>query len=274
MAWIWFLALLLVLGLLFLYLTLPGRASKAQLAPFRGVNHAHRGLYTPEGIPPENSLPAFAAAKEAGYGIELDVQLSSDEQVVVFHDDDLARVCGVNSRVDHYTYQALQNFSLAGSTERIPLFSQVLALLDGAVPLIVELKMGPKNDRLCQLTYEILKEYKGPVCVESFDPRIVRWFKKNAPELLRGQLSAPPSVLETGLAGRLVGWGLTNFLGRPQFIAYQTAKHPFPVSFARLFAFRVVWTLMPEHDAAAWLQKNDAAIFEHYRPTPRFTPPT
>lgn len=270
MPWIIASLVLLALAALFLFLLMPERTDKKRFAAFWGVNHAHRGLHTPDGSIPENSLAAFDAAKRAGYGIELDVQLSSDGQVVVFHDDELERVCGVPGRVDSYTYDELRSLRLDGTDQHIPLFSEVLELVDGAVPLIVELKMGPQNDRLCREVHEILAAYTGSYCVESFDPRIVRWFKKNAPQVLRGQLSAPPEVLESGLSGCIVAWGLSHFLGRPHFIAYQTAKMPWPILIARKFAFRVVWTLTPKYDIESWQRKSDAAIFEHYTPPTHF----
>ena len=84
----------------------PGRFTAAQAAPFSGVNYAHRGLYAQDQSVPENSLPAFAAAVENGYGMELDIQLSQDGEVVVFHDDTLARMCGIQGRVDAFALAA------------------------------------------------------------------------------------------------------------------------------------------------------------------------
>lgn len=270
MGWIITAVAAAILVAVFVFLSAPGRAGKDAFGAFAGRSFAHRGLHSKDKTVPENSLAAFAAAKSAGYGIELDIQLTKDGQVVVFHDDELERVCGVPGRVDSYTYEELCDFAIEGTSERIPLFTEVLSLVDGAVPLIVELKMGPQNEKLCRLAYEILSGYSGAFCIESFDPRIVGWFKKEAKGFIRGQLSAPPDVLENGISGRIVSWGLSHFLGRPQFIAYQAARLPLPVIFARHFAFRVVWTLTPEHDVDAWLKKNDAAIFEHYDPPAYF----
>lgn len=264
------LAALAVLLLAFLFLAMPGRSAPEAKAPFWGLNHAHRGLHTADKSRPENSLAAFGAAVEAGYGIELDIQFSKDGQVVVFHDDDLLRVCGVEGRVDSFTCEQLREMRLEGTDEGIPLFTEVLALVDGKSPLIVELKTGPQNAALCKAALDILQAYKGPYCVESFDPRIVGWFKKNAPGVLRGQLAAPPHVLEQGAAGCLIGWGLSHFLGRPQFIAYQAVKRPLPVRFAMAFAMRVVWTLTLQLDAKAFEAASDAAIFEHYLPPTHF----
>ena len=123
------LAVLLVPPLLFVYFTLPGHAKKDKKAHFYGRNIAHRGLYESDQSVPENSLGAFKRAVEHGYGIELDVQLSADGQVVVFHDDTLSRVCGLDKRVDELDYEELQKLSLFGTNERIPLFSEIPVLV-------------------------------------------------------------------------------------------------------------------------------------------------
>ena len=129
------------------WLLAPGTATKRQRAPFYGANFAHRGLHSRDKSVPENSLEAFRLAAEAGYGVELDVQLSKDGQVVVFHDNDLERVCGVEDRVDEWTYEELQTLRLVGTEQRIPLLSEVLQVIRGRGPLIVELKSGSSARR-------------------------------------------------------------------------------------------------------------------------------
>ena len=258
------------LGLLALPILLaaPGRGGKKKL-PFQGRNFAHRGLHTPDKQIPENSLAAFGRAAEAGYGMELDVQLSRDGQVVVFHDDDLLRVCGREERVEALTWPELHALSLCGTEERIPLFSQVLDLVDGRTPLIVELKSGKRNRELCRKTLALLRGYSGEACVESFDPRIVAWFRFHAPELLRGQLAQPPELYKSKApaARFLLGNTLLNFLSRPQFIAYKIGPRPLAVRLAELLgAMRVGWTSHdPENERG-----RDAVIFEFYRPETRF----
>ena len=160
----------------------PAKADKEKKAPFLGRYYAHRGLHNTDGTAPENSLPAFIAAAEHGYGIELDVHITKDDQIIVFHDDDLLRMCGVDAKTEDFTYAQLQELTLAGTEHRIPLFSEVLEVYAGAGPMVLELKTGPRKYELCEKTYAELKGYVGDVCIESFDPRIVRWWKKNAPE--------------------------------------------------------------------------------------------
>ena len=156
-----------------LFMLAPGRASRRQKAPFLGRNFAHRGLHTSNKAVPENSLEAFRLAAENGYGAELDVQLSKDGQVVVFHDDTLNRVCGIHGRVDDFDYSELSHMKLCGSEWGIPLFTDVLSVINGRVPIICELKTGPRNAELCRKTYNLISSYKGDICIESFDPRIV-----------------------------------------------------------------------------------------------------
>lgn len=263
-------AILVLLVALFVFLLKPGRPGAQQQKPFMGLNVAHRGLHTGNASVPENSLPAFEKACEAGYGIELDLQLSKDGYVVVFHDDTLTRICGVDARVDSKTLAELQELRLLESSESPPLFSDVLALVNGRVPLIVELKMSRQNALLCQKTLALLQDYAGDYCIESFDPRIVGWFKTNAPSILRGQLSSPPNKLGNGILGVLVGNLLSNFLARPQFIAYDIAGKPLLARLGSRGAMKVAWTVRPNNTIAEIEKQNDAVIFELYTPPTHF----
>ena len=254
-----------------LYLVAPGAHTRAAAAPFTRRYFAHRGLYSADQTVPENSLAAFEAACSAGYGIELDIQLSKDGQVVVFHDDDLKRACGVDQKVSALPFDELEALSLFETDQKIPLFTAVLDLVAGRVPLIVELKsQGPKNDELCQKAKDILLGYRGDYCVESFDPRIVRWFRMTAPWVLRGQLACPERSYNADtprFAAKVFSRCLCNFYGRPQFIAYEVAGKPFPVRLAEAMgAMRICWTSHNKKDCAG----NDAVIFEHYTPDQTF----
>ena len=142
---------------------------------FTRVNYAHRGLHDIANGIPENSVAAFRLSAEAGYGTEFDIQLSKDGQVVVFHDDDLKRVCGVDARVDSLDYDELKKLRLLGTDEHIPLFTEVLDIFRGTkAPLIVELKTGRRNDELCDKAIKILAGFEGNFCIESFNPFIVK----------------------------------------------------------------------------------------------------
>ena len=249
-----------------IFLVAPGKIRRKQKEPFKNRNFAHRGLHKRDRSIPENSLAAFERASRYGYGIELDVQLSRDGEVVVFHDDTLNRVCGVDARVDEKTLAELKQLSLCGTGETIPLFSEVLRTVRGRGALIVELKNGKRNRELCEKTYALLRRYSGDYCIESFNPFIVRWFRLNAPEVVRGQLANPPADYNgevNPVTGFLLGNVLLNFLGRPQFIAYKLAKKPFTVKLSEfLGAMKICWT---SHE---WVNEkgHDAVIFEYYKP--------
>ena len=247
----------------------PGHASYRQKAPFLGRNIAHRGLHSRDRSVPENSLAAFRLAAEMGYGIELDVQLSKDGYVVVFHDDTLERVCGVPERVSELSFAELRRLRLCGSDEPIPLFTDVLDLVAGRVPIICELKTGKRNRELCRKTYNYISHYTGDICVESFDPTIVAWFRFHARELLRGQLAAPAEDYreQSPLTAFLLSRTLLNVLSRPQFIAYKLGRRPLSVRLAEAMgAMRVAWTSREVRNE----KRKDTVIFEFYKPRIRF----
>jgi len=258
------------------YCVAPGRISpgaKKAAKVFYGLNCAHRGLHTKDQTVPENSIPAFAAARDAHYGVELDVQLSKDDKVVVFHDNDLIRVCGVDDAVINKEWNELSELKLFSTEERMPLLTEALETL-GDTPVIVELKSaGPNNEKLCEETLKILRAQGQRWCIESFDPRIVAWFQKNAPDVLRGQLSCLPREFSgvSKATAFLLGNMLTNFISRPHFISYSVAGRPLTVRFCRLMQpMNVVWTTQPGHDIARCEKQNDTIIFEYYEPAPRY----
>lgn len=254
-----------------LWMIAPGHITAEQKKPFLGRNFAHRGLHTEDKSVPENSLQAFDLACRAGYGIELDVQLSKDGQVVVFHDDDLKRVCGVDSPVCEKTYDELHAMSLCGTDQTIPLFTDVLKVVDGRGPLIVELKTGKRNRELCKKTLAILREYKGEYCIESFDPSIVMWFRFHARDIVRGQLSMARKEYQAEHMAKplpfILSRTLLNFTCRPQFIAYQLVKMPLTCRIAcRLGAMNVAWTSLDAKNEKG----KDAVIFQFYRPKQKY----
>ncbi|MEG2053309.1 MAG: glycerophosphodiester phosphodiesterase family protein [Oscillospiraceae bacterium] len=256
-----------------LFLLRPTRLKPEQKAAFSHRNYAHRGLYSPDQTVPENTLLAFSRAIEAGYGFEFDIQMSKDGDIVVFHDDIVDRMTTEKGRVDSFTTEQLLAMPLANTEHRIPLFENVLKLVAGQVPLIIELKPSPNYKELCQKAVEMLKNYQGVYCVESFDPRIVRWFKKNEKSIVRGQLANPMKDYK-GLpkfATFCLANSLSNVMCRPHFIAYKTNKSSPLVRLAEgMGAMTVVWTVRPEHKAKFFEETCDCVIFEHYLPDPKF----
>ena len=258
--------------------TVPGTdpRRRALRADFAGRNYAHRGLFTKDQSTPENSLPAFAAAAEAGYGIELDVQFSADRQLLVFHDDTLDRMTGTHGWVRDFAYADIAAMPLLGTAYHAPLFAEVLATVAGRVPLIVEIKSRSAYsdaylDELCRAVLTALDGYAGPYCIESFDPRVVARIRHLAPGVLRGQLADSYQSHRKEGAGPLHAWVLSHCLGnvfsRPDFIAWGPAPRNWAVRLcAALGAMMVYWTALPEDDQAALQRDNDAVIFQWYTP--------
>jgi len=255
----------------------PRKLSDDRDKPFKNRYFAHRGLHSRDGSVPENSIASFSAAVNAGYGIELDIQLSKDNEVVVFHDDGLKRVCGKEGLVLDYDLAELKKMRLLDTDECIPTFKEVLDVVDGRVPLIVEFKGGKRNKILCEKAMSYLREYdkahggtgKGSslFCVESFDARIVFWFRRNAPDLYRGQLANAMEEYDDNLPWILrftSAHCLFNFGARPHFIAYGlVGKKPWTVRLAEyLGAKKVCWTSHNPEDK----EGNDTVIFEFYNP--------
>jgi len=268
-------AVLVALFALYCFFVSPRRAEPTNKAPFVGLMAAHRGLYEKDQSVPENSLEAFRRAAEAGYGVELDVQLSKDGAVVVFHDDTVDRMTENKGRVDSFTLSELQAMPLRGTEHRIPLFTDVMAVLDGVSPTIVELKSTENYPELCEKTLAILRTLKGPFCVESFDPRIVRWFYKHAPDLVRGQLTESFQYWRKAGAplhkALLMHTLFVNFLTHPQFIAFGRGRRPLCWFLARpMGAMTVFWTERPDSDHAKLQKRYDCRIFEHCRPETRY----
>ena len=214
------LIIMLLLVALYLFLIAPNRPGK-DFSRLLKVDYAHRGLHGQEADVPENSLAAFRKAVEAGYGIELDVQCTLDGVLAVFHDETLKRMCGEEKRLADCTMEELQTYALSETGERIPSFQAVLELVDGRVPLIVEIKPYQNVQSLAAAVFAALSRYKGPYCVESFHPLVLRWFKRNAPETIRGQLAMGGHAHKGHQIRDLVlKHMLLNAFSRPDFIAY------------------------------------------------------
>ncbi len=269
---IWVILFILVaLFLIYLVFVMPRMLNRADRTPFMNRWYAHRGFHDNESDAPENSIPAFKKAVEKGYGIELDVQLTKDEKVVVFHDNDLKRVCGVDAPVNSMTYEELQELTLCSSKERIPLFEEVLSTVGGKVPLIVEIKMVDDKTRVCELANEILVNYEGLYCVESFHPVAVKWFKDHRPELMRGQLSSnfgAESGKRENFGMFAVHFLISNIICRPDFVAYCC---DFPNNFGFLLtkcfgALPVAWTVKSPEKLLKVYGKYKLFIFEGFSP--------
>ena len=261
---------IVVVLLLFLYLFMVAPKKNSKMERFKTVLYAHRGLHNDTRA--ENSMSAFRAAVEAGYGIELDVRLSSDGKIVIFHDDTLDRVCGIEGRVLDFTADELAGFKLCGTDDGIPLFSDFLALVDGRVPLLVEIKENAGDSSVSKAVCEMLKDYKGEYIIESFNPMSLRVVKHMLPDIPRGILSHRYYEYEKYRKPLFFFLQalMLNFVCRPAFIAYD---HRHASAFGlrlvhKLFRVPIIaWTVCSAEDEAI-ARKNgfEGIIFEKYIP--------
>ncbi|MBM6859641.1 glycerophosphodiester phosphodiesterase [Clostridium saudiense] len=228
---------------------------------------AHRGLHSDDGMIPENSLEAFKKAIENNYGIELDVSFTKDKKTVVFHDDNLLRMTGLNKKISDCTLEELQSLYLDNTDYKIPTFNEVLNLVDGKVPLIIEIKSNRDRDGLCNAIKNELVDYNGKFCIESFDPLIMSRIKKNMPDVIRGQLSMKftnetksPKGLKIALE-----YLLLNFKSRPHFIAYNwiDSNNLSLRILRKLGIITVAWTVNSEKALEVSNERFDSIIFEH-----------
>ena len=234
--------------------------------------YAHRGLYNNEAGIPENSLLAFRAAVEKGFGSEVDV-----------HDSALDRLCGVQKIVEESTLEELRGLRLLATDEQIPTFEEVLEVYAWSgsgelpAPLIIEAKT--RNNNAEQLTEKIMQALDlRPVraCIESFDPRVLQWLRQNRPEMLRGQLSenflVDRQTKHMNIATRAGATALFgNSVGRPDFISYkfEDRKNPFvKLACNTMGAHLITWTVRSEEDMIASELEGAPVIFEGFIPTP------
>lgn len=264
-------AIVLIVVVLYFLAIMPRMLHRPDYKILAGYQYAHRGLHDNATEAPENSMAAFRKAVEAGYGIELDVQLTKDRIPVVFHDESLERVCGVKGNVRDYTYEELQEFTLCQSEEKIPMFADFLKLVDGKVPLIIEIKIHENYQIVCEKADELIRAYQGKYCIESFHPLAVYWYRKNRPQVIRGQLSSrlsEPGKPES-LLYKMVHYLLFNCVGKPDFIAYEHL-HEKNISrrICRYFykALSVAWTIKSQEQLDNNQDKFDLFIFEGFIP--------
>lgn len=257
--------------ILYFLAIMPRMTSRPDRTPLLGWYYAHRGFHDLEEGAPENSLKAFQRAVDKGYGIELDVQMSRDGIPVVFHDFTLKRVCGREGKVADYTCRELAGMSLCGAGEGIPTLEEVLGLVGGRVPLIVELKIERTDLSVCRAASELLEKYEGAYCVESFNPLGVFWYRRKHPEVVRGQLS-DNFAAETGdrsILMQCLRHLLFNWLTKPDFIAYHW-KYTGAVSRSiccRIYgAMGAAWTVRSKEQKEELEKEYELLIFENFEP--------
>ncbi len=269
------LIIVLLLAATYAFLIMPRRRHPAVLDGLIGGRTAHRGLHDAAAGVPENTLLAFGRAAEKGYGMEFDVRFTADGQLVVMHDDDLERMTGYEGKVSRTDLAQLEALRVGGTDQTIPRFEQVLELVDGRVPLIIELKVcGNDYARLAEEVCRVLDGYRGPFVIESFDPRLVRWLRKNRPDIARGQLMEYyrrhgskdfPVVLDFIIHSQII-----NCYSRPDFVAINHEDRdslPMRLSRRLFHTPEFDWTVRTQQQADASRADGSACIFENFIPS-------
>ncbi|AFI62434.1 glycerophosphodiester phosphodiesterase [Bifidobacterium animalis subsp. animalis MCC 1489] len=274
------------------------------LARRMALRAGYGSIDEPGPLAPENSLAAFAAAAEAGYGIELDVQLTLDNKVVVAHDPDLLRVAGDPRNIRDLTYDELVRIPLfptaapgaevspllpgatenpplvttpsqaqAGYYQHVPLLEDVLRVVDGRVPIIVEFKFenyrtwDDRDEELMQTAADLLDAYQGLYVVESFNPAAMNWYKREHPDVCRGQLAEDTAFTANPMlwmGGKL----MFNEISRPDFVAYDFKNGDGAMLrfVRRMGAMAVAWTVRTSDELAGAQPYFDRFIFEAFVP--------
>lgn len=263
------LIVLVVLLVLITVLLAPRMFNKPDMSAFLGRSIAHRGYFNNEAGIPENSLASFEAAIAKDFVIELDIQLSSDGVAMVFHDADLERMCGVEGKIWEYTCAELQQMKLMGTEETIPTFAETLNLVAGQVPILVEYKMDKVDTAVCAAGQALLDNYEGAYAMQCFDPRALLWYKKNAPEVARGQLAEKYWDNEK-YHGKALYLALTympgNVVTRPDFISYKAIhKDNFALKFCRLLGAKTACYTLKSGEELAYVDGEfDMYIFDSF----------
>lgn len=225
---------------------------------------AHRGLHNAD--LPENSIGAFEHAIEKNFAIELDVQLSKDGEVIVFHDSSLSRMTMSDGYVSNSNLSDLKNLRLLETDYKISTLNEVLEVVDGKTPILVEIKNDHKVGELENKALNILKNYSGEFAVQSFNPYSLEYFKENYPQITRGQLSTFFSKNDLGFVKRnLLKKLKLNHVSKPDFIAYNGAYLPNKyVSKTELPV--LAWTIRSSDELERVKDCCDNIIFEGFMP--------
>jgi glycerophosphoryl diester phosphodiesterase len=235
---------------------------------------AHRGWHDDRRLP-ENSLSAIAAAVDRGFAVEMDLRLSRDGEVVVFHDATLERMTGTAGRIDALTWPELAALHLRDTADHIPVLADVLVRVAGRTPLFLELKVeGDEMPALASATTDLLSHYGGPCAVMSFHPGVLREVRRLAPATVIGLLSCrfddEESLARLSRRERLALRNLLPALSlRPDFIAYDIAALPAlaPLLMRRLLRRPLIaWTVRTAEDRRRAARMADQIIYEGFDP--------
>lgn len=259
--------IILILIIIFLFLIFPSVRRHNDRNSLKGKFIAHRGLHSLEENTPENSMPAFLEAAARGYLIEIDIRLTKDGEVVIFHDDSLKRMCGEDIEVRDLTLLELKEYRLGATNEKIPTLKELLNAVEGRVALLIEFKCDGKNcNELCERANAILSGYDGEYYIQSFYPGVPFWYNRHNKKIFRGQLA---TVYEgKGIMRHIFSPFIFNFLSRPDFVSYDE-KHANRFMFwlqKVLGAYPIGWTFETQEAFSKDKKKFKSYIFEKFLP--------
>lgn len=231
---------------------------------------AHRGYHQGDEVP-ENSLASFKACIEKKLPIELDVHILTDGTALVFHDDTFERMTGYHKDVYISTYSEVANLKLLKSEEKVPTLQDVLALVDGQVPLVIELKCLKHDGRLEHQVHNLLRSYHGPYSIQSFNPYTLLWFKRYAPAVTRGFLSGSYHDSKLSLIEKLILKSMVMVLIiKPHYIGMESSYLWSPMlRLANLFMKIpiVAWCITSKAEAGKLPKFVSNIIFEGFDPS-------
>ena len=230
---------------------------------------AHRGLHDAE--KPENSLAAYEAAAQHGYAIETDLHIIKDGSIAVFHDDTLLRMTGDPRKIEDCTMAELKELNLKDTAEKIPTLEEFLALVNGRVPLLIEIKNMEyrKTKEIVETIAKALDGYKGEYAIQSFNPWYVKAYKKLRPKIMCGMLASASTGKDFGggFKGNFKSWVLRdlrlNFTVKPDFVSY--GHWGFPRKSVNKFkGYKLAWTIRSREEEENARKYVDNIIFENY----------
>lgn len=227
---------------------------------------AHRGLHNKKA--PENSLLAFKRAVEKGYAIELDLHLLQDGTPVVFNDEELKRMTNKDGYISKLKKEDLSSYKLLKTDQTIPTFKEVLDLVNGQTPLLIEIKNTGKVGEIESIVLNMLKKYNGEYAIQSFNPFTLNYFYVNAPDILRGQLSGSLKNSDISRAKKFFLKRMTfnKKVSKPNFISYEYIN--VPNRFVRKYKHLplLVWSVPSQEEYMKVVKHCDNIIFEGFEP--------
>lgn len=229
-------------------------------------NIAHRALHNSEA--PENTLPAIENAIKKSCPIEIDIQQIADGTLVVFHDATLHRLTGRDGYVKNLTKSTLQDYKILDTEYTIPTLEEVLKLVDGQIPILFEIKNAMKVGSIEREFWNEIKDYKGEYAIQSFNPFTLEWFKKNAPNVIRGQLASFLKNENIAFYKKyfLKRMAFNKKISEPHFISYNSSDLPnrYVKKFKELPL--LAWTIRTQEEFMRVLPFCDNIIFENFDP--------